>query len=95
MKIKSIDLTLLDVPFTPHTDKHLKYWLPHWHIVQICRLTMDNGIVGIGETIPNYTWCKVPADIEERIVGPAHPVCQLVLQLLPDRLVVGLRAQIA
>jgi L-alanine-DL-glutamate epimerase-like enolase superfamily enzyme len=69
MKIQSIDLTYLDLPFTPHTDKHLKYWLPHWHIVQICRLTMDNGIVGIGETIPNYTWCKVPQDIEERVVG--------------------------
>lgn len=30
---------------------------------------MDNGIVGIGETIPNYTWCKVPDDIEDRIIG--------------------------
>ena len=69
MKIQSIDLTYLDVPFTPHTDKHLKYWLPHWHIVQICRLTMDNGIIGIGETIPNYTWSKVPEDIEARIIG--------------------------
>ncbi len=69
MRIKKIDLSYLDIPFTAHTDKHLKYWLPHWHIVQICRLTMDNGIVGIGETIPNYTWAKVPEDIEARIIG--------------------------
>jgi L-alanine-DL-glutamate epimerase-like enolase superfamily enzyme len=69
MKIKSINLTYLNVPFTPHTDKHLRYWLPHWHITQICRLEMDNGIVGIGETIPNYTWCKVPEDIADRVVG--------------------------
>ena len=69
MKIQSIQLTHLDVPFTPHTDRHMKYWLPHWRIVQICRLTMDNGVVGFGETIPNYTWAKVPADIESRIVG--------------------------
>ncbi|MEE3263398.1 MAG: enolase, partial [Candidatus Latescibacterota bacterium] len=69
MKIKSVDLAYLNVPFTPHTDKHLKYWLPHWHITQVCRLTMDNGIVGIGETIPNYTWSRVPDDIEDRILG--------------------------
>ena len=69
MKIQSIELTHLDVPFTGHTDHHMKYWLPHWRIVQICRLTMDNGVVGVGETIPNYTWSKVPEGIEERIVG--------------------------
>lgn len=69
MKVQSIELTHLDVPFTAHTDKHMRYWLPHWRITQICRLTMDNGIVGFGETIPNYTWSKVPADIEERVVG--------------------------
>ncbi len=69
MKIKSIELTHLDVPFTAHTDLHMKYWLPHWRIVQICRLTLENGVVGFGETIPNYTWSKVPENVEERIVG--------------------------
>ena len=69
MKIKSVELTHLDVPFTNHTEQHMKYWLPHWRIVQICRLTMDNGLTGLGETIPNYTWSMVPKDIEERIVG--------------------------
>lgn len=68
MKVKQIDLTHLDVPFTPHSDKHLKYWLPHWRISQICKLTLDNGIVGWGETIPNYTWSRVPEKIEERIL---------------------------
>ena len=69
MKIKSIELVHLDVPFTAHTDLHMKYWLPHWRITQICRLTMDNGVVGFGETIPNYTWAKVPDNIQERVVG--------------------------
>lgn len=69
MKIKSVELTNLHVPFTPHTDRHLKYWLPHWHIVQLCKITLDNGVVGWGETIPNYTWAKVPENISERIVG--------------------------
>ena len=69
MKITDIELTYLDVPFTPHTNEHMQYWLPHWHIVQICKITLDNGVVGWGETIPNYTWARVDDDIAERIVG--------------------------
>jgi galactonate dehydratase len=69
VKIASVELTSLNVPFTPHTDQHLKYWLPHWHVVQVCKITLDNGVVGWGETIPNYTWARVPENIAERIVG--------------------------
>ena len=69
MKIKGIELIHLDVPFTDHTNQHMKYWLPHWQIIQLCRIEMDDGIIGWGETIPNYTWSKVPDDIHERVVG--------------------------
>ena len=76
MKIKAIELINLDVPFTPHSQKHLGYWLPHWRIHQICHITLENGIEGWGETIPNYTWAKVPGDIEDRIVG--RPAAELM-----------------
>ncbi|MEE2659052.1 MAG: enolase C-terminal domain-like protein [Candidatus Latescibacterota bacterium] len=69
MKVQSLELIHLDVPFTTHTDQHMRFWLPHWRIVQLCKLTMDNGIVGWGETIPNYTWSRVPEDIEDRALG--------------------------
>jgi L-alanine-DL-glutamate epimerase-like enolase superfamily enzyme len=69
MKIENIELTLLDVPFTKHTNKHLGYWLPHWRIIQICTVTLTGGIKGYGETIPNYTWTKVPDDIIDRALG--------------------------
>ena len=69
MKITSIDLTFHDIPFTPHANQHLQYWIPHWRITQICRIEFDNGITGIGETIQNYTYCRVPDDIEDRILG--------------------------
>ncbi len=67
MQIKEIELTFLDVPFTRHSNEHLQYWLPQWRIIQICRLTMENGIVGWGETVHNYTWAQVPDQIENRI----------------------------
>ena len=69
MKVKSIELIHLDLPFTSHTNQHMKYWLPHWRIIQLCKLEMNDGTIGWGETIPNYTWAKVPDNIEERIVG--------------------------
>ena len=69
MKITDIELTYLDVPFTPHTNEHMQYWLPHWRIVQICKITLDNSVTGWGETIPNYTWARVPGDIADRVVG--------------------------
>ncbi|MEW6750502.1 MAG: enolase C-terminal domain-like protein [Candidatus Latescibacterota bacterium] len=69
MKITDVELIHLDVPFTPHTDPHMRYWLPHWRIVQLCRVALENGVVGWGETIPNYTWAKVPEGIAARIVG--------------------------
>jgi L-alanine-DL-glutamate epimerase-like enolase superfamily enzyme len=76
MKVTSIELTHHHVPFTPHADSHLKYWLPHWQITQICRLEFDNGITGWGETIPNYTWSKVPDDVQDRIIG--EPAARLM-----------------
>ena len=47
----------------------MQYWLPHWRIVQICKITLDNDVTGWGETIPNYTWATVPNDIADRVVG--------------------------
>ena len=69
MRIKSVELIHLDVPFTAHTNQHMKYWLPHWRIIQLCKITLSDGTVGWGETIPNYTWAKVPDDIADRVVG--------------------------
>ena len=71
MQVQSVEIIHLDVPFTDHTNQHIQYWLPHWRIVQLCKITLADGTIGWGETIPNYTWAKVPADIEDRIVGHA------------------------
>ena len=71
MQVQSVELIHLDVPFTEHTNQHMQYWLPHWRIVQLCKITLADGTIGWGETIPNYTWAKVPEDIEDRIVGRA------------------------
>ena len=60
MQVQSVELIHLDVPFTDHTNQHMKYWLPHWRIVQLCKITLADGTIGWGETIPNYTWAQSP-----------------------------------
>lgn len=78
MKVQSIEFILLDVPFTPHTNEHMQYWLPHFRNFQICKITLENGIVGWGETMPNYTVSKVPAGVEGRVLG--HEAAELMWQ---------------
>jgi L-alanine-DL-glutamate epimerase-like enolase superfamily enzyme len=69
MKVSSLEFVHLDVPYTPLANKHLQYWLPHHRIFQICKIILDNGVIGWGETMPNYTVSKVPPDVEQRVLG--------------------------
>src|SRR5436190_8603798 len=72
MRIKDIELITLDVPFHEIPDRNMARSNNGWHISEICRVTTDNGLVGIGETLPNYTWCKVTPEAIERARG-ANP----------------------
>ena len=78
MKITQIEFFTLDVPFTAHTNQHIQYWLPHWRITQLCKITLENGVVGWGETIPDYTWATVPNNVTERLIG--QPAAALLWQ---------------
>ncbi len=41
-----------------------------WSVKEALLLRLEaSGVVGWGETIPNYTWAKVPDKIAERVVG--------------------------
>ena len=69
MKIKDIEMILLDVPLHPIPQRNMERTNHGWRIIQICRVTTDNGLVGIGETLPNYTWCRCPDTGIERAKG--------------------------
>ena len=69
MKVARVELIHLDVPFEARAGRHLKYWISPWRVVQLCRLTLDNGAAGWGETIPSATHAPIPEDIEDRILG--------------------------
>jgi L-alanine-DL-glutamate epimerase-like enolase superfamily enzyme len=72
MKIKDIEIIWLDVPFHPIPDRHMARQQNGWHISELCRVTTDNGLVGIGETLPHYTWGRVTEAALQRAKG-ANP----------------------
>src|SRR5438128_1164693 len=72
MKVKDIEIFWLDVPFHEIPQRNMARQNNGWHISEICRVTTDNGLVGFGETLPNYTWCKVSQAAIDRAKG-ANP----------------------
>ena len=69
MVIKDIETIILDVPFHEVAQRNMARTLSGWHIVELCRVTTDTGLVGVGETLPHYTWCRVTGETKERVIG--------------------------
>lgn len=69
MRIKDIEIIILDVPFYEVPERNMARTNYGWRICEICRVTTDNGLVGTGETLPNYTWGVVKPEVIERTKG--------------------------
>ena len=54
--VKDIERIVLNVPFHPRCAHVKEVRVPGWSVVELCKVTTAAGVVGIGETIPNYTW---------------------------------------
>lgn len=69
MKVTSVERLLVDVPFHDEPARNMARAHNGWHIAEICRVTADNGLVGYGETLPNYTWGRVTDAAVQRVQG--------------------------
>lgn len=69
MIIQEIERILVDIPFYEVPERNTARYLAGWHISEVCRVTTDAGIVGYGETLPNYTWGRVTDAAVERVRG--------------------------
>ena len=38
MNIAAVALTHIDLPLIAYSDKHLRYWVPAWSLLQLCKL---------------------------------------------------------
>ena len=73
LRIKEVERFTLRVPFTERTRRWNALLVWQWQIVEVIRVTTDDGTVGYGETLPHYTWGKVSDEALDRVRG-ANPV---------------------
>ena len=71
LTVKKIDRIWLDVPYREAIVHNMVRDLPHWTISELCKVTLDCGIEGVGETMPFYTWGAVTDESVARAMGKA------------------------
>lgn len=70
LRITGVERIVVDVPFTPRCQQWNEREIEQWRISEIIRVTTDvPDIVGYGETLPHYTWGRVPEEAIERVMG--------------------------
>lgn len=69
LMVKDIERIWLDVPFRPVPQRNMIRELPHWTIFELCKVTLECGVVGVGETMQFYTWGNVTDESVERALG--------------------------
>lgn len=72
--VKSIDTVWVELPLRAVPARNMQREIPHWTLFEICRVTLDSGVVGFGETMVYYTWgpSTVSDEAREKVVG-RHP----------------------
>jgi len=54
--VKSVETFWVDLPLRPVPARNMVREIPHWTLFEICKVTLDSGAVGFGETMVYYTW---------------------------------------
>lgn len=75
LRITAVERLLVDVPFFDIPERNMARDVAGWHISEVCRVETDAGLVGYGETLPNYTWGRVTDAAVERVRGRAPAEC--------------------
>ena len=72
--VKSIETTWVDLPLRPIPERNMRREIPHWTLFEICKVTLDSGVVGFGETMVYYTWGpSTVSDTARNLVIGKHP----------------------
>jgi len=67
MKVTSVERIWVDLPLKPVPFRNMVREIPHWSLFEICKVTLSNGVVGVGETMPYYTWGEVTDEAVARV----------------------------
>ncbi len=67
--VRNIERIWVDVPYREIPRRNMIRELPHWTIFELCKVTLECGVVGVGETMCFYTWGDVTDDDVNRALG--------------------------
>ena len=67
--ITAIERWRLDVPFHERSAHTVDIRVPGWSVVDLYRVTLASGAMGVGETLENYTWGKIADDGAQTHIG--------------------------
>ena len=68
-RVKDVTLTWVKMPLRPLAEKHLLRQNYHYCFSEVCTVTLDCGIRGVGETMPFYTWGRVTDRSMKYVMG--------------------------
>ncbi|MGE0606932.1 MAG: mandelate racemase/muconate lactonizing enzyme family protein [Pirellulales bacterium] len=69
LTVKKIERIWVDVPYRPVPKRNMVRELPHWTIFELCKVTLECGVTGVGETMQFYTWGNTTDDAVNRAQG--------------------------
>ena len=72
--VKNVETFWVELPMRPVPARNMIRENPHWTLFEICKVELDSGIVGYGETMVYYTWGPetVSDEARARVIGK-HP----------------------
>ena len=68
-RIESIERIWVDLPIKEIPWRNLIRENPHWSLFEVCKVTLDDGTVGVGETMCYYTWGTITEEAVQRAQG--------------------------
>lgn len=70
-RVKNVETVWVELPYRPVPGRNMVRENPHWNLYEICKVTLDSGVVGFGETMVYYTWGPntVSDEAKARVIG--------------------------
>lgn len=75
LTVKDVERIPVNVPFREVPARNMVRELPHWTLFEICRVTLECGVTGFGETMQYYTFCTVSEAAIARVMGKNAAEC--------------------
>jgi galactonate dehydratase len=73
LTVKQVERIPISVPFREVPARNMVRELPHWTLFEICKVTLECGVTGFGETMQYYTFATVSDAAIARTIGKNAP----------------------